>query len=110
VEVFETIGSGAPFANLLLKIHSRAPASDGLTFANVGLGYSLWIASYTINEIKEFDTYSGGTTTSGFWNSISFFVPAVNVCFLFTSKIVYMELVPQQVNPKKRLELRKGHC
>jgi hypothetical protein len=56
VDVYETIGSGDMFASLLLKLHSRIPAIDNKTFADLELGYNIWIASYAINEIKEFDT------------------------------------------------------
>ena len=52
LDVYETIGSGAPFAALLLKILSRTPASSGETFADIEFGYNIWLAAYTINEIK----------------------------------------------------------
>ena len=38
------------------------PNYDNKTLSDLPIGYNVWIASYTINEIKEFDTYSGGST------------------------------------------------
>ena len=62
IEVYESIGSGQLFASLVLRQQSRAPNSQGKTLADVDLNYNIWVACYVINEIKGFDTYSGGST------------------------------------------------
>jgi 20S proteasome alpha/beta subunit len=62
LETYGTTGSGALFASLVIKQQSRAPAVDNKTLADLELGYNLWVASYVINEIKDFDNYSGGAT------------------------------------------------
>lgn len=62
LDAYGTTGTGSLFASLVLKQQSRAPAIDNKTLADLELGYNLWIASYVINEIKDFDSYSGGST------------------------------------------------
>ncbi len=62
LKVYDTIGSGQLFANLVLRQQSRAPASDRKTFSNLPLEFNLWIACLTLAEIKAFDRNSGGFT------------------------------------------------
>lgn len=62
LKVYDTIGSGQLFANLVLRQQSRPPASDNKTFSDLPLEFNLWIACLTLAEIKAFDRNSGGST------------------------------------------------
>jgi 20S proteasome alpha/beta subunit len=62
VEIYESVGSGQLFASLVLRQQSRAPNSLGQTLADIELNYNIMVACIVINEIKGFDTYSGGST------------------------------------------------
>lgn len=63
IDDYATAGSGAAFAELLLK---------NLYFKDIDLETALSIASYTINEVKEIDPYCGGPTKLGFFTSEGF--------------------------------------
>jgi 20S proteasome alpha/beta subunit len=65
IDTYGTIGSGYLLARLVLKQHSRVASSHGKTLADLPLNYNIWVGSYVINEIKEFDTYTGGSTKVG---------------------------------------------
>jgi 20S proteasome alpha/beta subunit len=62
IEVYEAVGSGQYFASLVLKQQNRAPNSQGQTLFDQDLNYNIVVACIVINEIKAFDTYSGGST------------------------------------------------
>ena len=62
IDNYETIGSGDSLAKLILRQQSRAPNFESKTFADLPYEYNIWVASLTINEIKAFETYSGGST------------------------------------------------
>jgi 20S proteasome alpha/beta subunit len=58
VEEYEAIGSGELYAKLLLRQQMRViPVGSSGT-----LDYNAWIGMLTINEIKTFDTKTGGNT------------------------------------------------
>jgi 20S proteasome alpha/beta subunit len=58
VEEYEAIGSGELYAKLLLRQQMRV-----IPYGSSGtLDYNAWIGMLTINEIKTFDTKTGGNT------------------------------------------------
>jgi 20S proteasome alpha/beta subunit len=62
IEVYDAVGSGDLLAALVLKQQSRPINSVGKTLADTPLKFNEFIGSYVINEIKDFDTFTGGST------------------------------------------------
>ena len=76
IEVYEAVGSGQYFASLVLKQQNRAPNSLGQTLSDQDLHYNIIVACIVINEIKGFDTYSGGSTkVAGIYKDGIIFIP-----------------------------------
>jgi hypothetical protein len=65
VENYIAIGSGTDLARLLLDMQSRAPASDNKMLADLPIDLNIFNACVTINEVKNFDSQSGGSTRIG---------------------------------------------
>lgn len=62
VDNYDTIGSGASYAQLVLRQQSRAPLAIGKNLADIELNYNIWVAMLTVNEIKSVDLSTGGNT------------------------------------------------
>ena len=62
IDNYEAIGSGYLLANLLLKQQSRIAKIKGKLLSDLELAYNIWIAIYCINEIKQIEPYTGGST------------------------------------------------
>lgn len=66
IDVQEAVGSASIFAKHDLKEESRFLASYGKSFSDLELRYNIWVASYVVNKIKEFDAdpiwFTWGTT------------------------------------------------
>lgn len=62
IKIYDAVGSGQLFANLVLRQQSRPLVSDNKTFSDLPFKYNLWIACLTLAEIKSFDRHSGGST------------------------------------------------
>lgn|GEM_PF-1286487 len=59
IDDYDAIGTGDLYAKLLVRQQSRV-APVGLS--EIGLNYNIWISMLTINEIKTFDSKTGGST------------------------------------------------
>jgi 20S proteasome alpha/beta subunit len=59
---YETIGSGAPFANLMLQQLNRGLNSMNKSFHDLPLMFCALYATYIINDVKTVDIRSGGST------------------------------------------------
>lgn len=66
IDNYDAIGSGYLFANLVLRQQSRVPKSKGKILSQLELIYNIWIAIYTINEVKQIEPYTGGNTKVAF--------------------------------------------
>lgn len=62
IDNYIAIGSGKDLARLLLDMQSRAPASDKKILADLLVSVNIFNACVTINEVKNFDSQSGGST------------------------------------------------
>jgi 20S proteasome alpha/beta subunit len=62
IDNYQAIGSGYLLANMLLNQHNRVAKIQGKRFSDLELDYSVWIAIYCINEIKQIEPYTGGST------------------------------------------------
>jgi 20S proteasome alpha/beta subunit len=62
IEDYETVGSGAPFADLLMKQLVRQVEVAGDTWKDVTVDVAIKFVSYYMNEIKTTDIGSGGST------------------------------------------------
>jgi len=62
---YETIGSGAPFADLLLKQIQRSFSIANRNFRDMDIEIMLAYSCYVINEVKTVDIQSGGQTRIG---------------------------------------------
>jgi hypothetical protein len=62
IKVYDTTGSDQSFVDLILKQNNRIVNSQNKTFSDMPLEYSLWLAIYSLAQIKEFDRNSGGLT------------------------------------------------
>jgi 20S proteasome alpha/beta subunit len=60
IQDYIAIGSGSDLANFVLRQQSRAPATENKTLSDLSLSINLWIASYVISEIKDYDLQTGG--------------------------------------------------
>jgi 20S proteasome alpha/beta subunit len=69
---FIAIGSGSDLANFLLQFHNRGPTADGKNLSDLEIVYNLFVATYIVNEIKNFDTLTGGITKVGVINNEGF--------------------------------------
>jgi 20S proteasome alpha/beta subunit len=65
VDNYMAISSGTDLARLLLDMQSRAPASDNKILADLPVYVNIFNACVTINEVKNFDSKSGGSTRIG---------------------------------------------
>lgn len=59
IEASESIGSGELYAKLLIRQQSRSVPAG---LSQIDLDYNIWISMLTINEIKTFDSKTGGST------------------------------------------------
>lgn len=65
IDEYETIGSGAPFADLMLKQINRSLTVANMTLSSLNVRDAIMFSSYIINEVKTSDRYSGGLTRIG---------------------------------------------
>lgn len=72
IDDYTTIGSGYLLANLILNQQSRFLKNTNKKLSHLSLFYNLWIASYTINEVKAIEPYTGGNTRVAFINNEGF--------------------------------------
>jgi 20S proteasome alpha/beta subunit len=56
------LGSGSDLARLVLDMNSRVVASQNMVLADLPVQWNAFIACVTINEVKNFDSQSGGGT------------------------------------------------
>lgn len=61
IDDYETIGSGAPFADFMMAQIKRGLGAN-LSLSKLTMDSGLQISCYVINEVKEHDIYSGGRT------------------------------------------------
>jgi hypothetical protein len=47
---------------LVLNQQSRIPKINGKLLSDLELDYNVWVAIYCINEIKQIEPYTGGST------------------------------------------------
>jgi hypothetical protein len=72
IDNYEAIGSGYLLANLLLKQQSRIAKIKGKLLSELELPYNIWIPIYCINEIKQIEPYTGGSTRVAFLDKDGF--------------------------------------
>lgn len=59
---YMSIGSGSTIANFVLMQQSRPFVQNNMKLYDVGLEQKIWIAAIVINEVKNIDVHSGGST------------------------------------------------
>lgn len=62
IDNYESIGSGAKYAYLLLRQQTRVLLQSGQNISDTDLEANTWLATLIINEIKTFDTATSGNT------------------------------------------------
>jgi 20S proteasome alpha/beta subunit len=66
IDNYESIGSGARYAHLLLRQQTRVLMQSGMNISDTDLKANTWLATLVINEIKTFDPATSGTTRVAF--------------------------------------------
>ncbi|MDQ6866299.1 MAG: hypothetical protein M3044_21035, partial [Thermoproteota archaeon] len=61
VEDYKIIGSGSNLGNFMMNQQNRFFESDNMKLSGAEFDYAIFIACYIINEIKNFDTKTGGS-------------------------------------------------